>query len=82
MSEMTIDQTFDLFAKQWAAQDAAFHLDDPKIREEVVVVISAMMSLLAVAPPEVWDQFMKECSATAKALVPKEIQDQIKSAVP
>jgi len=81
MSEITADQTFDLFAQQWTAQDAAFHLDDPKVRDDLMTVVSAMMSLLAVGTPEVWVKFMADCEAAAKAGVPVEIQAKIKCVV-
>ncbi len=81
MSEPTSDQTFDLFAKQWAAKHPDFHLDDPKVRDDIMTIISAMMSLLAVSTPEVWNKFMADCEAAAKVGVPLEIQAKIKCVV-
>lgn len=77
---MTADQTYELFAKQWAEKDPSFRLDDPQVREQLMVLVSAALSLLAIAPPEVWQDFMDECSRTAKAMVPEDIQARIKGA--
>ena len=81
MSEPTSDQTFGLFVQQWEAKDPAFHLDDPKIRDDIMTVVSAMMSLLVVSTPEIWSKFMADCEAAAKTGVPPEIQAKIKCVV-
>jgi hypothetical protein len=75
------DQTFELFAKHWNSREPVFHLDDPEVREQLMTLLSATMSLLAVAPPEVWATFMQECSTTANTLVPEDVKQQIKGAV-
>lgn len=78
---MTADETFDTFAKQWAEQNPDFRLDDPQVREDVIVVLSAMMSLLATTTPEVWLAFMEDCAESATARVPLEIQERIKRSI-
>ena len=79
---MTADETFDRFAKQWAEKNPNFRLDDPQVREDLMVVVSAMMSLLAVAPPETWGTFMEGCAQLARDTVPEHIQRMIKASVP
>lgn len=81
MSEMTADETFNLFTKQWVQKDPAFHLDDPQVRNDLMTLVSVSMSLLAAAPPAVWQEFMKTCAGTAKQMVPPAVQERIKSVV-
>jgi hypothetical protein len=81
MSEMTADDAFYAFAGQWVQKDPAFHLDDPQVREDLMTLISACMSLLAVAPTEVWQDYIRTCGKFAKKRVPKEVQARILAAV-
>lgn len=77
----TPEQVFELFAKHWTSREPAFHLDDPLVRDQVMTLLSATMSLLAVAPPEIWNGFMKECTTVANALVPEDVKTQIRGAI-
>lgn len=81
MSQISADETIDLFISQWKAQDPDFKLDDPEVRDQVATLISAFMSLLAIAPPEVWQEFMDKCAKIAKTMVPKDVQAKIKGDV-
>lgn len=78
---MTADEAFDKFSTQWAEKNPNFRLDDPQVREDLMVVVSAMMSLLAVAPPETWNTFMERCAQLAQDTVPEHIQRMIKDSV-
>lgn len=80
MKELTPEETIALFAKHWYSREPDFRLDEEFVRHEIAVVVSGMMSLLAVAPPEVWDRFMLETGALAKRLVPLDVQEKIKNA--
>lgn len=78
---MTPDQCFQKFSQQWKSREPVFRLNDEQVREKLMTLMSAGMSLLAVAEPAVFDAFFDECAAVAKRVVPKEIQDKINEAV-
>lgn len=68
------DDTFDCLVDQWSRRDKDFKLNDPQVREQLAQVISTIMSLLAVAPPEVWQGFMQEIIQAARNTIPPEVQ--------
>lgn len=78
---MTADEAFQKFAQQWAEKNPNFRLDDPEVREDLMTVVSAMMSLLAVADPETWNTFMEGVAQHAKNCVPEHIQKLIKDSI-
>jgi hypothetical protein len=77
--EMTAEETFETFCKQWTERNPLFQLDDPKVREEMMTLVSVVMSLLAISGPEVWQEFMTQTATLAKQIVPKDIQQTIKT---
>jgi hypothetical protein len=77
MSEPTADQTFDLFCGQWKRRDPMFHLDDEKVRDKLMTLVSAAMSVLVLAP-ETFGSFIDGCATVAKTVVPSEAQEIIK----
>jgi hypothetical protein len=81
MSQVTADETFEQFSKHWVAKEPTFRLNEPAVRDHVMTLISAAMSLLSVASEPVWRGFMDDCAAAAKVRVPKAIQERIKGSV-
>jgi hypothetical protein len=80
MTEST-DDTFNRFVNHWQQRDPTFQLDQDKVREQIVMVLAAAMSILATSSPEVMDEFIDGCSDVAKRCVPLEIQRAIKEKV-
>jgi len=77
MSQMTTDETLERFLKIWRDREPLFSLDDPKVRENLMVLLSASLSVLSQAPEEVANDFMERCANIAKEIVPEDVQDKI-----
>lgn len=75
------EEIFRQFQKHWLNQEPTFQLDDPSVREDVMTVVSAMMSLLAVGSKPTWETFMNDCREAAKK-VPQATQAKIKIELP
>jgi len=80
MSEPTAEQIFDLFEGQWRTQAPQFKLDDPHVRNSLMSLLSAAVSVL-VASPESFDAFIAGCSNVAKTTVPRAAQERIKTTI-
>lgn len=73
------DEVLALFFSQWQNRDVQFGLDDPNVRDDVALMLSGMLTILAVAPRPVWNEFVLACQAASKTVLPPETQEQIKA---
>lgn len=80
MAEPSAEKTFELFSEQWKRRDPDFQLNNEEVRDKLMCLVSAAMSVLILSP-EVFDQFIAGCTAVATNVVPREAQEKIKSAV-
>lgn len=77
MSQMTADETLERFLKIWRDREPLFSLNDPEVREKLMVILSASLSVLSQSSEEVAKEFMDRCANTAKEIVPQDVQDKI-----
>jgi hypothetical protein len=75
---MGVEQTLDEFVKQWKARNKNFHLDDDQVRDELMSLVAASMTVLLTCDRTQWTEFMNLCSAAAKKTVPEHIQKMIR----
>lgn len=75
---MGVDETLEEFVKQWEARNSNFHLDNEKVREELVTLLGASMTVLLTCSLDQWAEFMEKCSEAAKTTVPPHIQKMIR----
>lgn len=77
MSQMTADETLERFLKIWRDREPIFSLDDPQVREKLMIILSASLSVLSQSSEEVANEFMERCANIAKEIVPQDVQDKI-----